>query len=631
MSPLDDELRSLLTDRADRLPAAANPLPGIERRARRMRRSRLVASAGGAALALAAVAVAVPSLLPHRESGGQVTYADSPPPAATEAPTPSIPTPVQMSPQEWPPRGTATPAALAFAAQQYAKIAGQPQDRVQLRLLWGGSPDGGPQVLLAAGSVVGATPAATELVVVYFAPDGVQQLIEHDPLPQDAREVDRIVNTGSNPYVVALGEPGTTQIAYAAGGGDDFRAQPLTDGVSAFRRLGPTGSRPDTLLYTFADGTQQTVRVHTGAAEGGSPTAALTLDPSSPWAYRGDSAILTNGLLATMRRDWEAKHPGPTLTPLFGQVYEPSRRPEVTFVAGDRWGVATTSESGTDFVWDQPLPTGPTVLMAPLAGDEGGRLLIVTSPAVGQISYAGDGASFHAILGPVPGVGFAALATDPSHDAVQVLDGDGNLDHPVFQGPAPDPQQRVGSSQPANLLDWLPRGSTPQPSLVDQAVRAFAKGLGASSAVTRSTVLYAGTDRAGRDYVFLQAWLPGQAAHTAGFLRDGKGGGEPFVGPPIGKEPALLAFVVTSPQMTPGQPETLVLLPKPGAGRVRYAPSATAPFTDVANGRSDLNPVALVDRDPRATDDRVEVRAGDDSLLLRGPVTRLLCGISGCG
>ena len=626
MSPLDDELRTLLSDRADRLLPAANPLLGVERRARRMRRNRVAASIGGAAIAVAAIALAVPSVLPDRDVGGPVTYADSPSPEPSESlsASPTIAAPVP--PQDWPSRGSATPAALAFAKQQYAKAVQLPPNGVDLRLLWGGSPDGGPQVLLAAGNKVGAPAGKTELVVVYYAEDGVKQLIEHNPLPPDAREVDRIVNAGSDPYVVAIGEPGTAQIGYAADGGNDFRAQPLTDGVAAFRRLGPTGSRPDALFYTFSDGTQQTRLVHTGASEGSAPAASLTLDPAAPWAYRGDPAILGHGLLGTLQRDWAAKHPGSTLTPLFGQLYEPSRRPEVAFVAGARWGVATTTGSGTDFVWDQPLPAGTSVLMAALAGDEAGRLLIVTSPAVGQISYARDGLSFHAVTGLVPGVAFAPMATDPSRDAVQVLDGDGNLDSPLFQGPAPDPQHLVTSTAPANLLAWQPRGTVPRPALVAQAVGAFAKSLGASPAAALSKVLYAGSDKTGRDYVFLQAWLPGQQAHTAGFVSDGTGGGEPFVGPAIGKETALLAFVAAA-----AQSETLILLPRPGVGRVSYATSATAPYADVANGRSDLNPVAVVDRNPTASSDRVEVHAGDDSLLLRSPVAALLCGLSGCG
>ena len=71
MSPLDDELRTLFSDRADRLLPAADPLLGVERRARRIRRNRVAASIGGAAIAVAAIALALPSVLPDRDVGGR--------------------------------------------------------------------------------------------------------------------------------------------------------------------------------------------------------------------------------------------------------------------------------------------------------------------------------------------------------------------------------------------------------------------------------------------------------------------------------------------------------------------------------------------------------------------------------
>ena len=68
-----------------------------------------------------------------------------------------------MPPQDWPSRGGATPAALAFAKQQNAKAVQLPPNGVVFRLLWGDSSDGGPQVLLAADNEVGAPAGKTEL------------------------------------------------------------------------------------------------------------------------------------------------------------------------------------------------------------------------------------------------------------------------------------------------------------------------------------------------------------------------------------------------------------------------------------------------------------------------------------
>ena len=69
MTPIDDELRNLLHARADVLTPSADPLGGVERRARRMRRNRVAASVAGAALAVSAVAVAIPLLQSGTDDG----------------------------------------------------------------------------------------------------------------------------------------------------------------------------------------------------------------------------------------------------------------------------------------------------------------------------------------------------------------------------------------------------------------------------------------------------------------------------------------------------------------------------------------------------------------------------------
>ena len=51
----------------------------------------------------------------------------------------------------------------------------------------------------------------------------------------------------------------------------------------------------------------------------------------------------------------------------------------------------------------------------------------------------------------------------------------------------------------------------------------------------------------------------------------------------------------------------------------------------MASGRSDLTPVGLVDRDPKATADRVQVHRGDDSVILTEGIAKLTCGAKECG
>ncbi|MDT7551007.1 MAG: hypothetical protein QOE84_3401, partial [Actinomycetota bacterium] len=356
MSPLDDELRALFQERADVLAPSADPMAGIERRAKRMRRNRVAASVAGTALAVAAIAVAVPSLVPGRDG---------------------------------------------------------------------------------AASQLGSTPS---------------------------------------PSVVASPSPAHS--------------------------YGPN-----------------------------------ELDPQHPWTYRGDSSLLVYGNITTLLREWQIRHPGSVINPVFGQVYAPTKAPEIVFVSHapgeDRWGVSTTTESGTEFLVDELLPVPSTALMAVLPGERAPRLLILAGPATGQISYAADGTNFQAIPGVEPGVAFVPLQGDTTHDRVQVLDGNGNIDAPVFEGAAPDastntPSPAAGSA-PANALEWAPRGATPAPALLEQATTAFATSLGAKRQDVEARVLYAGTDKAGADYVFLQAWMRGELAHTFGFVSDGKGGGEPFL------------------------------------------------------------------------------------------------------
>jgi hypothetical protein len=52
----------------------------------------------------------------------------------------------------------------------------------------------------------------------------------------------------------------------------------------------------------------------------------------------------------------------------------------------------------------------------------------------------------------------------------------------------------------------------------------------------------------------------------------------------------------------------------------------------VGSGRSDLTNVAMIDRDPKATSDRVKALDGDGmQILYDGALQPLLCGATSCG
>ena len=129
------------------------------------------------------------------------------------------------------------------------------------------------------------------------------------------------------------------------------------------------------------------------------PNAATDyrLDPADPWAYRGTQAALANGNLETFAREWAVREgvaeKTVVFTPLYGEIYEPSRQPVVFYLARTgggpwHWGVVSGSESGPEFQHDELLREGRQALVAALPGDTVARLLVVASPDAGQATYS---------------------------------------------------------------------------------------------------------------------------------------------------------------------------------------------------------------------------------------------------
>jgi hypothetical protein len=282
--------------------------------------------------------------------------------------------------------------------------------------------------------------------------------------------------------------------------------------------------------------------------------------------------------------------------------------------------------------------------MAALPGDAAARLLVVAAPGSGAVEYASDGENFRDIqiklmveqfgspstqVETTTGIGLTALVGDTSKDVVRVLDGQSGLAHPIFEGPAPDyagpTSVATSAPRPANYLEWQTRG-TVDARTESQAVSAFAQAKGTTDDKVGHHVLWGGTDTSGRNLVFMEAWVAGGSAQTFGFVSTG----EPFLGPVIAKSPDVLAYLASG---APGTgTDVLVILPRLGAGPFSYATSATAPYREVGNARSDLNNVAVIYRDPKASSDKLKVLDGDGmKVLYDGAVQPLLCGASGCG
>jgi len=624
MSPLDDELRTLLASRAAQVAPSPDPLAGIEARAGRIRRHRLAGAALASVIVLTGAGLALPALVPDRDSGATQF--------ATQQPSPET-----LALSSWPTRGAATPEALAFVKASYGPSGGPGPGEVFVRLLWGGSPDNGPQVVICVAGQVDAEGRQTprDIVLASYAEDGDKQLIGTEAIAEDARQITRVVDVGSGPYVVAVGEPGTRQIAYAAAGGDEFLVQQQAAGVATFARTGPTGSDPDLVRYTFADGTQKTV-------EAGPPEAiaasATQLDPANPWAYRGDQAVV-DGLLPELQREWAVRHPGSTVTPLFGQDDEPARTRELAFVATgrgeNRWGYARASEvAGTQIVVDEVLDGKPSILMAALPGDEVPRLFVLASPSTGDLAYAKDyrdDRDFRTVVGPAPGVGYQPLEGDTSNDAVRVLDGDGDLDKPVFLGPAPDAAGSGDggarpSTTPDNLLSWPGRGATPPPDFREAWLSSYAKGVGAKRSEVEGKVLFYGDDDSSNRFLVGQAWT-GDQAHTVGYSVNGKGEATPFLGRITDKGTPVLAMVVAPG--TGQSTETLVVVPQPAVKKTYYG-APQSEWIEIV-GQDYLEGVTLIDRRPGTQDDLLKLETASGQKVFEGKIFPLLCGLKGCG
>ena len=187
------------------------------------------------------------------------------------------------------------------------------------------------------------------------------------------------------------------------------------------------------------------------SAQPGPDASRYALDPLDPWPYRGvPLEQLGTGTVETVEREYAARRGGGPieLTPLFGQVDEPSQRTELVFLAevpgadgAPRyfWGVARSSESGPEFPWDEELSEPALALAAALPGDEGvQRLLVVAAPSVGGAVYAADGSSYAPMADVEAGVSVTPVAPGDRDDRYAVLDGDGDLDDPVVEADAPD-------------------------------------------------------------------------------------------------------------------------------------------------------------------------------------------------
>lgn len=381
-----------------------------------------------------------------------------------------------------------------------------------------------------------------------------------------------------------------------------------------------------------------------------------TTPPTSPPAVVVDDARPANAVLWPSGPLGDADLDGAVRTAFASQVGD---APEA--VQGDQLWIGASPDGELALGWYQlwspqspeavlvlayGAPGGPATLgshqqtspgpdLAGLADTARGRgtwVAALGAPGTTSLAYAEDGSRFVPVELETRSAVFPR--TGPASgtvDAVRFEGAKGRLTVDVgTRGSEPGP-----SSEPANLVDWPARGAVPAPSLVADAKKAFAMALGRPEDLgdVGYRLLFAGDTDGGLRYVLGQAWFVGEeTAYPVGFYTGGEQGSEAFVGRPTADDAQVLAFV---PCCSPGTTtDTLVVIPAPAAGQVQYAATDSA-WRDVGAGQDHLDGVVLVDRDPRATDDRLRVLDGDGDLdgpyLYEGPVAALLCGLKDCG
>ena len=197
-------------------------------------------------------------------------------------------------------------------------------------------------------------------------------------------------------------------------------------------------------------------------------------------------------------------------------------------------------------------------------------------------------------------------------------------------GPIP-----VGAPGPGNLIrGWPQRGDRTAGPDEAEVVKRFAASFPGATALPRYSALFAGRTDSGLRFTMGQAWFTDDGvAYDVSLTTGGTNGPEFFFGKPTQHEVVTLAFVLCC---APGATkDTLVVIPQPRTGQVSYSPDATTAFAPAGETPGgNVDGVVFIDRDPRATSDRLELLDGNGNLdapTFRGPVLPLLCGFKECG
>jgi hypothetical protein len=432
MSPIDDELRAALRGRADAISPAPDPLGGIESRARGIRRRRAGATIAGAALAVAAVAIAVPTL------------------TASGDKTPSVAAPSKGALPANALRREEADAATTDAGDLAAVVS-----------TWAGRhPGQGPVYLsrLSAATVGDPDPISYAILQVWHDggqaygvvaqnTDAEEPLLVHDEvIGADDAFVDGVLSSPEHgQYVVYALDTGVRTIAYDPGTGTFGKATTFADGNSSgVLDRGHGTANPDRLRATYADGRSVTANVDAGPSSSADPSNLLT------WAARGDLNPDPQ-LLERMAQAFAPELGGDRANVLY-QVVFASHKGSVSYLGGQIWrrgdslahtfAYAEGGTNGAQVFYGKVTPTNADLVafvIDSIPGSGTDLLVLVPRPGTGQLSYSPDATTAFSPIAngrsDLNGVGLVERSTTAANDRVEQLDGDGNLDNPIYRGP----------------------------------------------------------------------------------------------------------------------------------------------------------------------------------------------------
>jgi len=433
MSPLDDELRAALHGRAQVLAPSPDPLAGIERRAKRIQRNRIGAAVAGSVLAVAAIAAVMPALQTATTSQRDV-------PRVAQSTAPDAPVSYALDPQQpWDYRGIALGQDFVDAmAREVATLHGRPADADRVIALFG-------QTYEPSGR--------TEAVFVWTGPNGsatwgVARSAESGP--EVVQETD--LAPGTTALVAALsGDDGTRLLAVAAPGttleyghNDASEFDPMTalePGVATTPLDGDPAT--DVLRVLDRDGTE--------IFRGPAPDAEQTADPEnvlSEWPTRGgpvDAEL--EARLAELFRQGLGE---PTAEVAYRALFRGDTDGGVRYTIGQAWVIGQEAHTvaltqggtqGEQFLLGPKTDPDAQVVAALLCCQPGSAvdtLVVIPVPGTGQVLYAPgrDGEPEPVGAGQDYLDGVVLVDRDPRADGdrLRLLDGDGDLDNPLFDG-----------------------------------------------------------------------------------------------------------------------------------------------------------------------------------------------------